>query len=962
MILKNIEERKKLRQLPFRYVLIFVIGATFFCSVVYRVVSKPKHINEGVIFCSAENVEADKFIESTYSFSNAHTQSSAFARSGNYSCHINSTQIYGFGHDMKNVQPLQKIEVEVWRHVRSSPNSFIAISAPNTDPPVFLKSGIALRKADSDWEKLTLSYTTQENITIPELLIYVYTDEGESDSYFDDLTISVSDFRGNEGIESVYLYLDNPAQRQLNYLKEKAIDRGILLTEQDSWVKAKIGNSKDSMQEVKLRLKGDWTDHLRSAYPSYRVNTASDQAWNRMQSFSLQNPNTRSFLDEWFFHVWLDKEDVLTPRYEFIRLAMNDQPQHTYAYEEHFDKQIIEYNRRRESVIIKWDEDAMWNARLVDKQNNTHLENSLSDPFKTSSISPFKETKLAENPVLESQYLRAQDLLYQFQHNSIPAHHVFDIDLLAKYYAIVELTEAYHSTIWHNTRFYYNPFTDKLEPIGYDGFTEQGAYNFHGNILLGAYFSDSDSTNVWRSYYQSFFGNEEFHNSYLHYLQIMSADSYLEELMSSLGEEIEKNEYLIQLDFPDYKFDTQKVFRRANEVKALFEKFHEHDVQINLIEHTGDSIKVSLLNKYPLPIYVHLSSDLNENRTVFIPANKKNKFFDFHYILIPAGSQSVEVSLTRNGNTKTVPIKSWRHPKKVPSQHVDLSLAQIPHENYSIDGNNIKIASGNYIVTSPMIIPKEYHLYIAPGTQIDFLQRSYLLCYGEAVFDGTEAYPINLKSTDNTAQGITIIHDNNKECRVHHVIADGFNTLHTQPYHLTGAFTIYGSNVHIDGLTVQNNQCEDALNTVRSTVDISNLLIQDTYADGYDSDFCVGTVKNSVFRRTGNDGLDFSGSNITVVDCRFNTIGDKGVSVGEESKISMRNITIENANLGVAAKDLSDANLTNVQFKNVNQGFAAYQKKPEYGPATLSVNNFESDGVKQIKMEEKGSNILIDGL
>ena len=45
---------------------------------------------------------------------------------------------------------------------------------------------------------------------------------------------------------------------------------------------------------------------------------------------------------------------------------------------------------------------------------------------------------------------------------------VFDIDLLAKYFAINDLVASSHSRTWHNQRYYYDPIQSKLIPIGFD--------------------------------------------------------------------------------------------------------------------------------------------------------------------------------------------------------------------------------------------------------------------------------------------------------------------------------------------------------------------------------------------------------------------------------------------------------------------------------------------------------------
>ena len=52
----------------------------------------------------------------------------------------------------------------------------------------------------------------------------------------------------------------------------------------------------------------------------------------------------------------------------------------------------------------------------------------------------------------------ANQLLNGFQNNLLTTSEVFDLNLLAKYFAIVDLVNANHAAAWHNVRFYYDLF------------------------------------------------------------------------------------------------------------------------------------------------------------------------------------------------------------------------------------------------------------------------------------------------------------------------------------------------------------------------------------------------------------------------------------------------------------------------------------------------------------------------
>ena len=267
-----------------------------------------------------------------------------------------------------------------------------------------------------------------------------------------------------------------------------AFKKGILIATEDHWVKGEISSAKEEkVVPVKLRLKGDWLDHLRGSKWSFRIKTKTDYAWNRLVTFSVQNPATRSYLDEWLFHQFLEKADILSPRYDFINLYLNEKSLGVYAYEEHFDKQLAEYKKRREGPIIKLTEDLVWQGHLRQVKElgeRNHLTGREDAAYNAAEIRPFKEGRTQENPTLAKNFQAAQTLLHQLKFKQKAPAELVDIDRFARYFAIADLLEAYHGIGWHNIRFYYNLIISKLEPIGYDGFGEKPT-PYHGGPFVG---------------------------------------------------------------------------------------------------------------------------------------------------------------------------------------------------------------------------------------------------------------------------------------------------------------------------------------------------------------------------------------------------------------------------------------------------------------------------------------------
>ena len=133
-----------------------------------------------------------------------------------------------------------------------------------------------------------------------------------------------------------------------------------------------------------------------------------------------------------------------------------------------------------------------------------------------------------------------------------------------------------------------------------------------------------------------------------------------------------------------------------------------------------------------------------------------------------------------------------------------------------------------------------------------------------------------------------------------------------------------------------------------------------TAFDALDVDYSKGNIINTSFENIGNDALDISGSIIDFQNNYINIVGDKGLSIGENSRLIGKNISINNANIAIASKDLSSVEISELRISNSEVGLAAYQKKPEYGPASIIINNLFTDEVKTKYILQKESKMIIN--
>ena len=158
---------------------------------------------------------------------------------------------------------------------------------------------------------------------------------------------------------------------------------------------------------------------------------------------------------------------------------------------------------------------------------------------------------------------------------------------------------------------------------------------------------------------------------------------------------------------------------------------------------------------------------------------------------------------------------------------------------------------------------------------------------------------------------------------------------------MTGAVTFYEAPVSVFDSQFTHTRAEDALNVVRSDFSIDNTLFSETSFDAIDADFSDGKITNSSFVAIGNDAIDISGSWLEIQNISINGSGDKGLSIGENSQVVVDQIEIRGVYIGLASKDLSSVMGQQIRISGSEVGLAVYQKKAEFGPASMDVQGLE---------------------
>ena len=277
------------------------------------------------------------------------------------------------------------------------------------------------------------------------------------------------------------------------------------------------------------------------------------------------------------------------------------------------------------------------------------------------------------------------------------------------------------------------------------------------------------------------------------------------------------------------------------------------------------------------------------------------------------------------------PLPEFPTIEEVLAAHPYLHLA----EGEDAERPMLTLSPGNWDVVGALILPAGYGLYLEPGTTLRFESETYLLANGPLVFEGTEAAPVVLQPIGEQWWGIVVV-EAGARSSWRYVSVENTNAISTPGWTLTGGITFYRSDIRLDHSQISGTLAEDGFNVIRSAFEFVDSEFSSTASDAFDSDFGQGLFERCTFHDIAADGIDVSGSDVRVRDVRMVDLGDKGLSVGEMSRVRAEALDLENVDYGVVSKDLSQATISNVTIRTARiAGLAAYIKKPSYGPASI---------------------------
>jgi len=794
----------------------------------------------------------------------------------------------------------------------------------------------------------------------------------------------------NNGLQNLYLDIPYKSLDKIYQKREAALATGVLISSDEDLVPARIRLDQGKELDVDIRLKGDWTDHLNTNKWSYRIHVKNGEMILGTKRFSIQAPETRNYVAEWAFHQHCLYEGILTTKYTFINVYENGSYKGIYAFEESFSEELFESQGQRQGLILKLDEEIFWagRAEYINKglyslaQENNLL--AINNSVESTAVTVFRENHLEKDSLLRQQKEYAIALLTGYLEGNIPVNKVFNIEKIGKYYAIVELWAANHSTHWINMRFYYNPVTGLIEPVAFDGvalgiFTNRDYLGFEldGTALLG---------------------EPEIRAVYARELQRLTDPENFELFKNSIIDQSNHYHKSIEKEYFSLEQIWELIEKRREILSVLSNPNNPIRGNFEIVQNYSDStinIRLKNLTMFPIvikqiqigekvfPFTEQLLDDSHNNNVVIIEKAIHMNFNktvndltlpethlriplefdqgqDFSNLLVKVnvsiGEHEKEISLTQLPLNKIFTIRQ----SLIPEVEINEIIKKHSFLNIDEDGN-LFIMQGTWNVKGDLNIPEGKNLTINAGVNLIFEKDALLQLKGGTLnILGSPDNTSSLSSIGEPWAGILLI-DAPKESFWQSTEISNIVGFEREGWMVTGGITFYKSNVTITNSVIKDSFAEDAINVMHSNFLFDNLSIINTASDAFDGDFSNGEIRNSYFAQIAGDAIDISGSNILITHCNLNTIGDKGISAGEQSEVKALYVNITNANIGIASKDLSSVKIELSEINNPNYvALAAFQKKAMYGPGSIEAKNITIRSENKIALVQTGSSLFLN--
>jgi len=751
-----------------------------------------------------------------------------------------------------------------------------------------------------------------------------------------------------------------------------------------------IIENQDNKFKGKISLRGATPGNFEYKKKSYSVKLSDNKYWNGFKELNFITPLQQSYLNPFLVNTMASELDLVYVKKEPVLLKFNNLSKGVYILEEPLNNDFLELHGISNSVLIQ----------LKDGWVENHGNNpaGLSWGHYTGTDWEFSNLKKIKHPLEKTINYKYSLIGKHLEANNTKSLlELFNIDYIARFEALRNILGINHDVAGDNLNMYYSLTDGKfypiirsegdIHPIEIKNGTSMQSFNklykdFDPTIenLYKAFHDSSKFRLLKLKYINNIINNfpeiekklvfqynslspsfildpHDHHNiQYKSRLSRMSLQ-VIKKNISTLRQQIssfflfanlmtQPKELIIEVipdgvtnaKFSNFTIELQKKSSITNILCSINGKENDLNTQMKIKETKRLNVS-DIFNQFNL--IPSFNEDFSLVRTKFICKFKMDK--------------------TPHIEGYTIEMKNILTDKQVEPKNINVSIASSNLvKKPKLDAIKLLLAKGakkkskeitlpkkDYHISSNLIIPKGYKIQIEDGAKILLAPRVSVLSYSPINFHGkTEGITITSDTPSSHFGSFAIIGNKSMNMVIEGLRVSKGSEAIINGINFTGAFAIHEANlVKIKNSRFFKNIGDDGLNIKYSHVNISNSKFDSNISDQVDLDFCRGDISNSTFHggstHSNGDGLDLSGSILTILNSKFINNTDKGLSIGEKTKLIAQKNNFSGNNMGVAIKDSSKVILLNNHLNSNNLAVSAYVKKSKFSGAKVYHYNNE---------------------
>ncbi len=259
------------------------------------------------------------------------------------------------------------------------------------------------------------------------------------------------------------------------------------------------------------------------------------------------------------------------------------------------------------------------------------------------------------------------------------------------------------------------------------------------------------------------------------------------------------------------------------------------------------------------------------------------------------------------------------------------------------EGSMEWVFEGELRLSETVTVPEGVRVRFEPGLRLVLDPDVSLVIQGDLVSVGSENRPIWIGATSVDAPfGVLAVLGRSHRpalVRLEHTTIQGGTEALFRGSYFSGMFSVYDGHLMMSHSRILDVRGEDGLNVKFGSIEVRDNVIERTFSDAVDLDFCRGVLERNTIRSAGGDSLDFSGSLVSVRNNSLEETTDKGVSAGEATTVLVSDNEILRATTGVASKDSSWVLMEQNRSEDLKIGIAVYQKKQIFGSGVIALDH-----------------------